>query len=574
MDFAQTLAELTPDADVRTWVVEQFEIVNKKLAEERRQLAERDSKLAERDSKLAAQNTERHADKLKIQALTLELAHLRRMRFGQSSEAVAAVHYDLFDETAASDVAALEAEIDAVVEHAELNTVESAPNAPRAARSRFGRQRLPEHLARIEHRHELACCDCGQCGASLTVIGEDVSEQLDIEPARFLVHRHIRPQYACKACETVTAKPIPASVIDGGMAAPGLISWVLTSKFADHLPLYRLEQIAARSNVVLARSTLAEWVGRYGVALQPLTDRMRTLLKLRSVLHADETPVEQLAPGIGKTKRAYLWAYCSSELEQGSDSGTPEHASEHAPELAPIVVFDYQTSRAGVHARAFLNGWQGQLMCDDYSGYKALFEPVPNAYTGKLTKPIVELGCMAHARRKFFELHKANQSTIAFEAMRRIAALYDIERACKDMSVDARKQCRAEQAIPKLAEMKAWLTQTRGSTANGGALAKAIDYSLKRWDALSRYAHTGHCPIDNNAIENAIRPIAVGKKNWLFAGSERAGKRAAAIQSLFATAKRNELDPQKWLKDVIEKLPTWPNRRIDELLPFKGYRFG
>lgn len=562
MYYNDLLAQKSADADGRDWVVEQFAHV---VAE----LAKRDQLVAQKDSEL-------HAARLKIEAITLELAHLRRMRFGASSELVNSVHYDLFDETAGTDISALEAEIEASASGvSNVSNVSGAePSAPAALPSRDGRRNksgrgvLPAHLPRIIHRHDLDAdaCHCGVCSSALTVISEDISEQLDVTPAAFFVRQHIRPQYACKSCQSVTAAPVAAAVIDGSLAAPGLIAWVLTSKFADHLPLYRLEQIAARSGVNLARSTLAQWVGRYGVALQPLANRLRELLKTRAVLHADETPVQQLAPGKGKTERAYLWAYCSSEFDE------PDGADPPAQSRPPIVMFDYQPGRAGAHARAFLKDWSGHLMVDDYVGYKALFAQTPDGVTN--APPVIELGCMAHALRKFFELHAANASPVALSALNQIAALYAIEAKGRGMSATDRQRLRQDEAVPLLAQMKAWLLQTRVNTANGGALAKAIDYSLRRWDALSRYAHSGHLPIDNNPIENAIRPIAIGKKNWLFAGSERAGKRAAAIQSLFATAKRNSLDPHAWLKDVLEKLPTWPNRRIDELLPFAGYRFG
>jgi hypothetical protein len=326
------------------------------------------------------------------------------------------------------------------------------------------------------------------------------------------------------------------------MAAVGLYVWVLIGKYLDHLPLYRLEQIAARDGVTLSRSTMAQWVGRIGVALEPLADRLAELLLERDVLHADETPVAQLDPGRGKTKRAYLWAYRSNALETGP----------------PIVVFDYQASRAGVHARNFLAGWQGHLMVDDFGGYKALF-----------TEGVTELGCLAHARRKFFDLNEAQANPIAQEALRRIAALYAIETTGHDMTVPARKALRQEQAQPLLQSLHDWLLSTRVTVANGGGTAKAIDYSLKRWSPLRRYATQGHFPIDNNPVENTIRPIALGKKNWLFAGSERAGKRAAAIQTLLATAKLNGLDPADWLRDTLDKLPTCLNSQIDSLLPLR-----
>jgi transposase len=479
--------------------------------------------------------TELHAARTKIQALTLELAYLKRMRYGVKSEALDTEARDLFQETLAADIAA--AQLELARRQAEATPV---PLVAKPQRERAGRQALPDHLPRIEHRHEPESCTCGQCGQALTLIGEDVSEQLDVEPARFFVHRHIRPQYACRACETVSAAPIPPAVIDGGMAAVGLLAWVVVGKFLDHLPLYRLEGIAARSGVTLARSTLAEWVGRLGVALTPLAERLAERLRQGAILHADETPVRQLDPGSGKTHRAYLWAYRSNALDTGP----------------PIVVFDYQTSRSGEHARNFLNGWQGSLMVDDFGGYKALF-----------SAGVVELGCMAHARRKFFELNHAQPNAMAQEALLRIAALYDIERRGRALSIEERTALRGREAAPLLEALHVWLQATRVTVANGGGTAKAIDYSLKRWPALARYASDGALPIDNNPVENAIRPVCLGKKNWLFVGSERAGKRAAAIQSLLATAELNGLDPAVWLRDTLEKLPTCLNRDIDSLLP-------
>ena len=490
---------------------------------------------------LKAKDAEIHAKDLKIQALTLELAHLRRIRYGVKSEALSQVQKDLFEETWNTDLAAVEAEVEQAADE------QSCPTVAKPKRPRAGRQPLPAHLPRIEHRHEPDSCQCGQCGKDLVKIGEDITEQLDVEPAKFFVHRHIRPQYACKACETITAAPIPPAVIDGGLAAVGLLVWVLTAKFLDHLPLYRLEQIAARDGVILSRSTLADWVGRLGVALQPLADRLAEHLKQRSTLHADETPVPQLDPGSGKTKKAYLWTYRSNDLEPGP----------------PIVVFDYQPGRSGEHVKNFLDGWHGHLMVDDYGGYKHLFAPNREG-----APPCTEGGCMAHARRKFFDLHQANHSPMAHEALQRMAKLYDIERQAKDFSIEDRQRLRRELALPALEALHQWLVQTRAQTANGGGSAKALDYTLKRWPALIRYAKTGHLPIDNNPAENAIRPIALGKKNWLFAGSERAGKRAAAIQTLLGTAKLNGLDPAAWLRETLEKLPTHPNSRIDELLPF------
>lgn len=529
MDWHAELTRLNAAPELAEWVAGTVQ----KFIDQAQEAAAQSVRLSEQ---IAYRDRELHSAQTKIQALTLELAHLRRIRFGTSSESLTVEQRDLFQETLASDLAAAQAEL------AKQQEGVAETTASRLPRSRAGRQPLPEHLPRIEHRHEPESCTCGQCGQALVKIGEDISEQLDMEPARFFVHRHIRPQYACRACETVSAAPIPAAVIDGGMAAAGLYVWVIIGKYLDHLPLYRLEQIAAREGVTLSRSTLAEWIGRMGVALQPLVDRLAVLLRERKVLHADETPVAQLDPGNGKTKRAYLWAYRSNVLQTGP----------------PMVVFDYQDSRAGRHVQSFLKGWEGHLMVDDFGGYKALFG-----------NGVTELGCLAHARRKYFDLNAAQANPIAEEALERIAALYAIEAQGRDMDSAARQALRHEQAQPRLQSMHDWLLLTRASVAHGGGMAKAIDYSLKRWAALSRYATQGYFPIDNNPVENAIRPIALGRKNWLFTGSERAGKRAAAIQSLLATAKLNGLNPAAWLRDTLEKLPTCRNSQIDSLLPLR-----
>ena len=482
------------------------------------QVREREAELKQRD--------------LKIQRLTLELAHYKRMRFGVRSEALSPEQRDLFVECCDEDGAAIVAE---------LEQAQAPARGPRAKRS--GRNPLPPELPRIEHRHEPDSCTCGDCGRELVQIGEDISEQLDVEPARFFVHRHIRPQYACRHCETVTAAPVPAAIIDGGLAAPGLHAWVLIQKYLDHLPLYRIEKISERQGVPIARSTLAQWVGQLGVALQPLVDRLAFRLKQGRVLHADETPVQQLDPGKRKTRRAYLWAYRSNDLE-----GAPR-----------IVVFDYQTSRSGQHARDFLDDWRGHLMVDDYGGYKETFR-----------QGVTELACLAHCRRKFFDLHAAGGHPVAEEALRRIAEFYDIEAQARDGDAATRRVLRQEEARPRLKALHQWQVAQRVRKADGSGLARAIDYTLKRWTSVKRYAEDGELPIDNHSVENVIRPIALGRRNWLFTGSERAGCRAAAIQSLLGTAKLNALEPYAWLKDTLEKLPDWPYSRIDELLPLRA----
>lgn len=497
-------------------------------------LAERDALLAERDAEIAQQRTElAERDRTivyktaKIDALTLELARLKRVQFAARSEQMNPEQRALFEEALAADLAVVEAELEALRE----------PAADRTPRSVAKRRALPPELPRIETRHEPASCTCGDCGAALIHIGDQVSEKLDVKPLEFFVRREVYPQYACRACEKIVAEPVAPAVIDRGIAAPGLLAQVVIAKYTDHLPLYRQEAIYARSGVELGRTTLAEWIAAVGVALVPLVAALRTDLLTRPVLHADETPVAQLDPGAGKTKRAYLFAYRSADD-------------------APIVVFDYGTSRSGEHVREFLGEWRGALMVDDYGGYKALW-----------SRGVTELGCWAHARRKFFDLYAAGKSELSAEVIRRIAALYRVEAQAQQLDTESRHAYRQAHARPLVDAFFEWLTAIRPKVSNGSGTAGAIDYTLKRQAALRRYLDAGRYPIDNNPVENAIRPIALGRKNWLFTGSARAGERAAAIMSLLATAKANGHDPHAWLRDVLTRLPTTKDRDIGALLP-------
>lgn len=528
MDIAAELAKFNATPEM----ISHVENLLSGLQQERDLLHERTIKAAE----------EIQYKDLHIEKLTLHIAYLNRMKFGARSEALQQAHPDLFDETLDADLAECEKHLAALREESATSEPVAAPQDEDQKRPRAGRQALPAHLPRIVIRHEPESTCCPECGESMVLVGEDVTEKLTIIPAQFEVERHVYPKYACRPCETIQSEPAIPSVITGGMATPALLAWVAVSKYVDHLPLYRLEEQAKRSDLILSRSTLASWIGQLGVVLEPLVHRLIEHLLRDTVLHADETPVKQLDPGRGKTKTAQLWAYRSNVLGQ-------------AP---PIVVFDYQSGRSGQHSLAFLRDWNGHLMVDDYAGYKALFR-------GK----IIELGCMAHARRKFFDLLERTKCPVSEEALKRIGELYAIEDRTKDMPPEMRAAIRREHSQPRLEAMHLWLQATRRTVANGSALAKAIDYSLRRWPALTYYATAGDLPIDNNPVENAIRPIALGKKNWLFAGSEAAGRRAANIQSLLGTARLNGLDPMRWLAETLEKLPTWPNRRIDELLPFK-----
>jgi hypothetical protein len=323
------------------------------------------------------------------------------------------------------------------------------------------------------------------------------------------------------------------------------------SKYLDHLPLNRIEQIALREHVVLPKSTLAEWVGHVGMALTPLADALKAQLLSHRVLQADETPVKQLCPQTpSKHHQSYLWVYRTADLAHtGSE----------------IILFDYQTSRAGQHPQKMLADFSGHLMVDDYAGYKALF--------ARQTKPIVELGCMAHARRKFYELTTDGQNhPVAQSIVLEIAKLYEIESRAKSRSIEERQYLRRQEAIPILEKLKSTLDAQTQQLAPKSMMAKAVHYTLKRWVSLTAYAQTGHLPIDNNLAENAIRPIALGRKNWLFVGSAAAGQRQAVILSLLATAKANDLDPAQWLKDTLDRLPTTKHKDLQSLLPLQSWQ--
>ncbi|MCB1698032.1 MAG: IS66 family transposase [Halioglobus sp.] len=459
--------------------------------------------------------------------LTHELAILKRHRFGRSSEILNPDQASLLDELVDGDIAAIEAELPAPA----ATTGTKSAQQPR-------RQPLPPELPRTIISHEPDNTQC-RCGCQLKRIGEDVSEKLDYTPGEFTVERHVRGKWACGDCETLVQAPVPAQVIDKGLPTSGLLAHVLIAKFADHLPLYRQESIFARAGYAIPRSTLADWVGRCGVALQPLVDALREEMLQHSVLHADETPVPMLAPGKKKTHQAYVWAY----------------ASTHQNALQ-AVIYEFAPSRAGKHARAFLDGWQGKLVCDDFAGYKAGFE-----------QGMTEIGCWAHARRKFYDLHAAKKSTVAAQALEYIGQLYTIEAEAKALASSERQQLRQARAAPVIDQLYHWLIEQRQKVPKGSTTSKAIHYSLKRWPALTRYLENGDVPIDNNWVENQIRPWALGRKNWLFAGSLRSGQRAAAVMSLIQSAKNNGHDPYAYLKDVLQRLPTQKASAISELLP-------
>ena len=467
-----------------------------------------------------------------IDKLTHENAVLKRLKFAAQSERFNAEQRDLLDETLDADLEAVSREIEALTPAAPATSERRPPK----------RAPLPAALPRREIRHEPENTTCA-CGCQMKRIGEDIAEKLDYVPGVFTVERHVRGKWACAKCETIVQAPVAPHVIDKGIPTTGLLAQVLVAKYADHLPLYRQEGIYARAGLAIARSTLAQWIGACGVQLQPLVDAMREELLKQSVLRADETPVAMLDPGAGKTHRAYLWTYCSTAWSADK-----------------LVVFDFAEGRAGRYPAQFLGhpgegAWRGTLTCDDYSGYKALF-----------ANGVTEAGCLAHARRKFHELWVNHQSKVGEQALALFARLYEVEREVAELDGQERRRIRQDKGKPIADALHAWLTAQRQKVPPGSATARAIDYSLGRWVALTRYLDDGRLAADNNRVENLIRPIAIGRNNWLFAGSLRAGQRAAAVMSLIHSARMNGHDPYAYLRDVLERLPTQQASRLGELL--------
>ena len=490
--------------------------------------SEQDSVQAMRDL-VERMQAELKFERTRNEALNFEIARLKRWRFGSSSESLeAGAQAVLFDallaDTAAEDRAASEAAKPA--------------SATPLAKGKAIRQALPASLPRIERHHEIEATHC-TCGQPLKRIGEELSEQLDCVPAQFFVLRHIRGKYACACCQTIQAAPMPAQMIDKGIPAPGLLAQVVVAKHDDHLPLYRQTEIYARSGVHIPRSSMAQWIGLCGVRLAPLAQALQEFILGQRVIHADETPVAMLAPGKGKTKRAYVWVY-----------RTTNFVARRA------VLYDFSLSRGGANARRILQGFDGTLVSDDFSGYHAL-----------QTQGVTAALCMAHARRKLFEAHQFNGSEISGQAVALIAKLYEVEREARELEPEARRRLRQQHAKPVAEALHAWLIGQRQKLAKADVTAKAIDYALSNWRGLTRYLDDGDVPIDNNAAENAVRPLCVGRKNWLFVGSQQAGERAAVVLSLIESAKLNGHDPWAYLKDVFERLPTLKQRDLATLLP-------
>jgi transposase len=519
------------------WLLQQLRHMAEVVAAERSRASalkiERDTVLAERDAAQA-----------EIEKLRLLIRRLQRGRFGRRSERLDPDQLQLgledLEQTAAAAEAAQE----------EAAARSSTPRTPRVRRRNLGA--LPAHLPRVEVLVDLEDKTCPCCGGSLHAIGEDTSEMLDIVPAQLGVKVIRRPRYGCRACaEGVVQAPAPERPITGGMATEALLAHVLVAKFCDHLPLYRQAQIFARQGIELDRSTLCDWVGRACWWLEPLWRLLRRHVMASTRIFADDTRLPVLDPGRGRTKTGCLWGYAIDDRPWSGS--TP-----------PAVVYLYAEDRKGEHPAAHLAGFRGILQVDGYSGFKSL-------QAGRPTDRIKLAFCWAHCRRGFYELHRATGSPLAEEeALRRIGGLYAIEAEIRGRPAEERRAARQERSKPIVEALHAWLTLQLGRVSGKSTLAEAIRYALRHWDGLVLFLEDGRLELDNNTVERAIRPIALGRKNSLFAGSDGGARHWAVVASLVATAKLNGIEPLAWLTDVLERMVSGRTKahELERLLPW------
>ena len=488
---------------------------------------------------------------LLIEMLKLQIARHKRIQFGSSSEKDKALLDQL--ELKLEELEAAQAQSDAP----------SVPVAPVEGplpepKGKPARRPLPANLLResVEYAPDMAhtdngTCGCPSCGNQMRQMGEDVTEVLEYIPESWKVVRHVRPKFSCRVCDTIVQAPATGLLARRLRHGPNLLAHVVVAKYANHLPLYRQSEMYARSGVEIDRSSLTDDVGHVAKILSPLIDLLAKDVMASPTLHGDDTPVKVLAPGAGKTKTGRLWAYVRDERGHGGNR-------------PPAAIYYYSPDRKGEHPVAHLDRFRGQLHADGYAGFNALYAATSPNEPAK----VQEVACMAHVRRKFFDIHAATASPIAGEAIRQIAALYGVEGQARGQPADARKAIRQAQAAPLMTAFHSWLEQQLTRIPKGGDLAVAIRYALTRFTALSRYLDDGTLEIDNNIAERAIRGLAVGRKNWLFAGSDTGGQRAAAIYSLIETAKLNAINPEAWLADILPRIDDHPNKRLAELLPW------
>ena len=501
-------------------------------------LSAQDELLAQQDELLATRERLQSREQ-EIEHLKLLLAQLRRMQFGRKSEKLERQIEQL--ELRLEDLQQAQP-----AESAGENPLPSATSSIPISKTKPARRPLPEHLPRTTQMHLPKHTACPDCGGELRKLGEDVSEMLEFVPARFQVIRQVRPKLSCAHCERIVQAPAPSRPIARGLAGPGLLAHVLVSKYADHLPLYRQSEIYAREGVELERSTLADWVGGTSELLDPLVEVLRRYVMAAGKVHADDTPVPVLAPGNGKTKTGRLWTYVRDDRPAGDLA-------------APAVWFAYSPDRKGEHPEQHLRTFRGALQADAYAGFNQLY---------KEDGRIQEVACWAHVRRKFYDLQQAHASPIASEALERIAALYAMEKEIRGRPPDERQQVRTTRARPLLQSLRDWFEVSLTKLSRKSDTTVAIRYALGLWPALTRYCDDGRLEIDNNAAERALRVVALGRKNYLFAGSDTGGERAAAIYSLIGSAKLNGIDPEAYLREVLTRIADHPVNRIADLLPW------
>ncbi|TMH99453.1 MAG: IS66 family transposase [Betaproteobacteria bacterium] len=495
--------------------------------------------LTERAARLAAED-EAKFRALQIEKLKYTIAKLRHQKFGQSSERSAILEQL---ELQLSELQENASEAEAA---AQLATPRETVKVEGFERCKPARRPLPEHLRRERIVYPSpAACPC--CGGVLHKLGEDVTETLELIPRQWKVIQHVREKFSCRSCETISQPPAPFHPIARGRAGPGLLAHVLFAKYGLHLPLNRQSVTYAREGIDLDVSTLADWVGASAATLMPLVELIRTHVFAAERIHADETTVPVQAKG--KTRTGRLWTYVRDDNPFGGSN-------------PPAAAFFYSPDRGGKHPEEHLASYAGLMQADAYSGFNRLYDP------SRKPGPIIEASCWAHARRKFFDLARISKAPIAVDAVDRVDALFAIEREINGAAPHERRRVRNERSRPLVIALESWLREQRRKLSASNQVAKAIQYSLNRWTALTRFLDDGRLCMSNNAAERALRCVAVGRKNWTFAGSDRGGCRAAAIYTLVETAKLNDIDPQAWLADVLARLPGHPAKRIHELLPW------